>query len=309
MGVNLSIIIVNYNTCKLLLDCLKSIYENTKKISLEIIIVDNNSTDDSIKTIKNAFPQVIWIQNNTNEGFSRANNRGIEFSKSELVLLLNSDTIIIDNAVEKLYDKFINDSNNIAMATCQLLNVDGTKQKSIFNYNSSFIELMFYNILIEKFLSIFKFNKNNEIRAINGACMIFNKKKIGLIGYLNSDFFMYAEELEWCKRIIKGGFKLNFYDEINIFHLNGGSNTNIEWNVKQRYVSIALLFRKNRGILGYIFYLFISAFNSFINFCLLWKMDELFRINFYRSQKIHLKLIKLYFKILIGTYKKPLKAL
>jgi len=304
----ISIVIVHYKTPQMLMDCIKSIYDNTKEIGFEIIIVDNCSEDKSEELIKSIYHDVVWVQNKSNEGFGRANNRGIKIAKCNIVLLLNSDTIIIENAIVKLYDRFINDSENIGMATCQLLNPDLTKQKSVFNYNSSFVELMFNNILIERFLSIIKFKKQGGIRAIHGACMIFNRKRIAQIGYFDPDFFMYAEEFEWCNRVLKGGFLLSFYDDIYIFHLEGGSNAIKEWNIKQRYISGALLFRKNRGWFGYIFYLIILVFNNLTNYCLLWKMDELYREDFHNIQKIHFKLVTKYFQIIFGVYAKPLKV-
>lgn len=305
---NISIIIVHYKTPLLLLNCLESIYVNTKNLDFEIIIVDNFSDDGSMENVTKLYPTLVWLQNDVNEGFGRANNKGIYFAKSEIILLLNSDTIIINNAIGKLYERFIDEEKIIGMATCQLLNTDFTEQKSVFNYNTSYIELMFYNILVEKILSLIKFKKSNEIKAIHGACMIFNKSRINSIGFFDPDFFMYSEEFEWCYRILKNGLTLKCYEDINIVHLDGGSKKSKDWNIKQRMVSSALLFRKNKGFIGYLFYLLILIFNLLTNLFLLWKMDKNYKKNFIKHECIYFSISKFYFKVLFSKFNKPLKV-
>src|SRR5215831_4221657 len=124
----LSIIIVNYNSHQLILNCLESIYRETKSISFEIIIVDNASTQSGRDVILAAYPNVKWIQMNYNAGFARANNEGIRHSNAPVVLLLNPDTLIEDGAIEKAYTDFEN--STYVAAGVQLLNADRTPQIS-----------------------------------------------------------------------------------------------------------------------------------------------------------------------------------
>ncbi len=99
-----SIIIVNYNTKELIKNCINSIYENTKDIDFEIIVSDNGSTDGSVEMLKNDFPNVILIENNANLGFGKANNNGLKVAKGEYIFYLNSDTVLLNNAVKMFYD-------------------------------------------------------------------------------------------------------------------------------------------------------------------------------------------------------------
>ena len=124
----LSIIIINYKSVQLVIDCLQSIFNQNSKITCEIIVVDNDSKDNSREKIKNIFPGARYMGMNYNSGFARANNEAIKKADGEVVLLLNADTIIENNAIEKCYNSFIN-SEYVACGV-QLLNVDGTPQIS-----------------------------------------------------------------------------------------------------------------------------------------------------------------------------------
>ena len=121
---DVSIIIVNYNTQELTLQCLRSVYEKTAGISFEVIVVDNASSDDSVKQVRIEFPQVILIESPENLGFGRANNLGFENSTGDYIFLLNSDTLLINNAIEILW-RFLNQNFDIAIVGGQLFEEDG----------------------------------------------------------------------------------------------------------------------------------------------------------------------------------------
>ena len=126
---DLSIILVNYKSPQLVLDCVQSIYEQTTHFSFEIFVVDNASADNSKEIILDKYPQIIWLPLNFNAGFARGNNAAIKLAKGKLLLLLNTDTIVIENAIEKAVTLFSNE-NKIAACGVQLLNTDGSKQIS-----------------------------------------------------------------------------------------------------------------------------------------------------------------------------------
>ena len=126
---DLSIIIVNYKSPQLVLSCLETIYNETKIISFEIIIVDNDSKDDSRQIIQQHYPNVQWIQMDYNSGFARANNAGIRNAKGEFLLLLNSDTLILENALDKIVS-YVRKDNSVAAASVQLLYADYTAQNA-----------------------------------------------------------------------------------------------------------------------------------------------------------------------------------
>jgi len=228
----LSIIIVNYKTPGLLTDCLRTVYAQTTWTSFEVIVVDNNSGDNSFELVTNAFPQVKWIQMTYNAGFARANNEGIRQSTGEAVLLLNSDTLNVDNAIERCYRQFAG-SDHIACGV-QLLNADRTPQisgnyvmKGGLNY---LLPLPYVGKVIKWLGNLAKVEKPNvpdsnglvEVDWINGAFLMVKKTAIAKAGLLDEDFFLYAEEAEWCSRLRKTG-KLCIYGQYKVIHLQGES--------------------------------------------------------------------------------------
>lgn len=210
---SLSIIIVNYRTPRLLADCLRSVYASTTQISFEVIVVDNHSQDESHALITTSFPRVRWIQMNYNAGFARANNEGIRQSEGDTVLLLNSDTINLDNAIEKCYHAF-QPSSRIACGV-QLLNADGTPQISgnfvMKGGLNNLLPLPFTGPLIKGIGSLLNIKKPHvpnasgeiEVDWINGAFLMVKKSAIDKAGLMDEDFFLYAEEAEWCHRLKK----------------------------------------------------------------------------------------------------------
>ena len=126
---DLSIIIINYKSAKLVLDCVQSIYQQTQQYSFEIIIVDNDSKDDCKEKVLAAHPQAKWLQTGYNAGFARANNAGIRIANGEYVLILNADTIILDNAIDKSIALLKKEIEGVGCGV-QLLNTDGSNQIS-----------------------------------------------------------------------------------------------------------------------------------------------------------------------------------
>lgn len=147
---DLSICIVNWNVESLLKACLRSIIDNTSGISCEVIVVDNDSSDGSVDMVKAEFPQVKLIVNKENAGFTRANNQAIRISKGRYIMLLNPDTVIIDNALNKMV-RFMESRFDCGALGCKLLNTDGTLQRScktfpsldVILYNSLFLDSLF----------------------------------------------------------------------------------------------------------------------------------------------------------------------
>ncbi|MFN0083060.1 MAG: glycosyltransferase family 2 protein [Ferruginibacter sp.] len=228
----LSIIIVNYKTAQLVLNCLASVYKyNT--IDVEIFVVDNLSNDRLEILLQNKYPNVFFIQMGYNAGFARANNAAIKLAIGENILLLNSDTINIEDAVNKC-DKLLRESF-FSAAGVQLLNEDNTPQisgnyamKGGLNY---LLPLPFTGVFLKTIANLFKVKKPSiekaettiEVDWINGAFLMVKKSIIEKVGLLDEDFFLYAEEAEWCSRIKKKG-RLCIFGELNIFHLQGESS-------------------------------------------------------------------------------------
>jgi GT2 family glycosyltransferase len=227
---NLSIIIVNYKTPQLLIDCLTTVFAETRQITFEVLVVDNASGDNSRELVTRAFPQVQWIQMSYNAGFARANNEGIRHAKGDAVLLLNSDTLIEDQAIEKSY-RLLMASDYVACGV-QLLNIDRTPQisgnyfmKGGLNY---LLPLPYLGSLIKWLGNLVKVKKPNlpeatgvaEVDWINGAYLMVKRSAIEKVGLLDEDFFLYSEEAEWCSRLKKTG-RLCIYGQLHVVHLQG----------------------------------------------------------------------------------------
>ena len=229
----LSIIIINYKSCQLVIDCIQSIYEQNSACACEIIVVDNNSEDSSKEKITGLFPGVVWIEMKYNSGFARANNEGIRHSKGEVVLLLNPDTIVKDDAISKCYNNFA--QSDYAACGLQILNPDNTPQVSglyaVKGGLNFLLQLPYAGSLLKFIGNGLKFSKPNvpvaigvvEVDWINGAFLMVKRAAVERAGLLDEDFFLYAEEAEWCSRLKKTG-KLCIYGGIHIIHLQAGTS-------------------------------------------------------------------------------------
>lgn len=296
---NLSIVIVNYKTPQLTINCINSIYKSESELSYEIIVVDNNSQDDSLKLIRKNFPKVKIIENEINEGFGRANNLGIKIAEGEYVFFLNSDVVLKKNTLQKCLEK-IKSQSNIGVLSCKLLNEDQSVQRVKFYFAGSFKYYLKQNLIIDK---LFSFPKK-ELKAVIGAFMIIPKNVLDQVKGFDPDFFMYSEELELCDRIRKLGYKIKYYDEVCAVHLHGGSTTNNKWSLLQKEVSNQLYFRKKFGFFGYLLLHFLRVFNLFTNFIAMWLLDKNYRKGYYQVSKNYFKSMKYFFSILFWRKRK-----
>lgn len=227
---DVSIIIVNYNTRQLILQCLRSVYEKTIGLSFEIIVVDNASTDDSVDCIKNEFPQVKLIESTENLGFGRANNLGYEYSSGDYIFLLNSDTLLLNNAIELLW-QFLNKHLEVAIVGGQLYEKDGKTATHSFSYLFPSL-LMEFDILFRGAITRRIEKKRNKyierhgfdrVAYITGADMMLRRKDIQQLGLFDPRFFLYFEETELSYRFKKNGRISVFFPEAKIIHIAGGS--------------------------------------------------------------------------------------
>lgn len=281
---NLSIIIVNYKTPQLTINCINSIYKSESELSYEIIVVDNNSQDDSLKLIRKNFPKVKTIANEINEGFGRANNLGVKYAKGKFLLFLNSDVILLKECdLQSCLNQFEKDSE-IGVLGCKLLNEDFSVQKSTYYDVSTFRSLLSQNILWYK---IFK-PKPKSLDAVMGAFMIIPRELFIKVEGFDKDFFMYAEELELCLRIKKEENKIKFFKHYFAIHKHGGSSKNNSWPQRQNILSNALLYFKARGWIGYFVYHLIFNFNIITNTLLSFTLPK-------KSIESYKKLYKAYF--------------
>lgn len=218
-----SIIIVNYNTLSLTRQCIDSIVEQTKGIDFEIILVDNNSQDGS-KQFFEKDPRIKYIYSKHNLGFGKANNLGYHYAKGEYVFLLNSDTILLNNAIKCFFDEAEKMPQNIACFGAKLFLRDGITQGISYGSFPNF-KSVFKSILEIYLPFIFLSKKNTEQRAnfevdyVTGADLFIRRKVIDLYGLFDPNFFMYFEETEMQERYSKYGYKSMIIDSPRIIHL------------------------------------------------------------------------------------------
>jgi hypothetical protein len=228
-----SIIIVNWNAKDLLKNCLKSIYANHPKSEFEIIVVDNNSSDGTVEMILKEFPKVHLIQNKKNFGFAKANNIGIRNSKGKYLALVNSDVEVESGCFDNLVN-FMKQNKNIGVVGPLILNPDRSIQATCRYFPSlwrSICEAFWLNKLFRSsFLSaerMLYFNGKTTLRTdvLSGCFWLINEEYLDKVGLLDERFFIYAEDIDWCKRFWEAGYEVVFYPEANAIHHSGGSST------------------------------------------------------------------------------------
>ena len=265
---DISIIIVNWNTKDLLHNCLTSIFETISGIRYEIICVDNASDDGSAVMMQEKWPQVRLIRNKENLGFGVANNQGFRIMTGRYALLLNTDTILTEHAVNKLF-AFMEDHPKAAIACGQLLNADGSKQNSIANFPSLFTLLTNTSLLeylLPKYFPSKRYHHRNpiEIDSAIGACLIIRKQVIDEVGMFDEQYFFFFEETDLAYQMRSAGWKIYQVPDAFIYHLQGQS---IGHNIRSRiefYRSRYRFFHKWKRPTYYVFVRFVTAFRLFL---------------------------------------------
>ena len=227
---DLSIIIVNWNTREMLRDCLQSVFDTAADITFDVWVVDNGSSDDSQQMVRDAFPQVELIANQDNKGFAGANNQALSRAKGRHVLLLNSDTLVHGDVLSASV-RYLDDNPDVGAMGCRVLNTDGTLQitgsqvPSLLNLS---LQATGLNRLPGGFFDRFQMVRwdrrdARDLDVIFGGYLMVRRSVIEQVGLLDDAFFFYGEETDWCFRIAKGGWRLVLAPVGEITHFGGGS--------------------------------------------------------------------------------------
>lgn len=257
---DLSIIIVNWKVKDLLEKCLESIFEQTKNISFEVFVVDNNSGDGSVEMAREKFPQIDLTASAENLGFAKGNNLAIKKARGRYVLLLNPDTEILDNTLEKMV-KFMDTHPDCGIAGCKLLNPDLSLQPSVRAFpdlaSQIFILLKIHHLLphskaMYKYLvQDFDYEKIQEVDQVMGAFMMIRREVIEKIGLLDENFWIWFEEVDFCKRIKNAGWKILYTPEASVIHHYGQSFKQVMGVKKQKDFNRSLSYYfKKHGTVG-----------------------------------------------------------
>jgi GT2 family glycosyltransferase len=245
--IKLSIIIINYRSVELIRDCLHSIFAFVPAVSFEIIIINNDENFNGQCPFQSEFPDVQWIDMHYNAGFARANNEGIRQARGEVVLLLNPDTIIPAGALDNCFQQFT--GSEYAACGVQLLNEDGSPQISgnyfITGGLNYLLPLPYIGKFIRELGKLFSAKVPHladseglkEVDWINGAFLMAKKTAIQMAGLMDEDFFLYAEEAEWCARLVKAG-RLCIFGSVKVYHLQGVSANEVFSSAGKGYYNL-----------------------------------------------------------------------
>ena len=263
---DLSIVIVSYNTKKLLNSCLFSVFQNTVGLDYEIIVVDNASSDGSVKLLLRLAKKGTNLKpicNRANVGFGKANNQGIKKAIGKYILFLNSDTLIKDNILGEMV-RWMEEHPEVGAATCALKNKDGSLQGTggyfpnllrVLTWMFFIDDIPYLDLLIKPFhpmhssspfyKNVGHFKKTKEVDWITGAFILARAEALNKIGGFDEGYFMYTEDVDLCYRIKKLGWKIWYLPNWSIIHL-GGSSSNKEYPLIKEYEGIKIFYRKHK---------------------------------------------------------------
>jgi GT2 family glycosyltransferase len=277
---DVSIVIINYRTPQLIINCLNSIYKYTSGVTIEVIVVDNDPKNGGSDQVLEAYPDVQWINMEFNAGFGIANNRGMSVAKGKYFLLLNADTLVTDNVIGRCFDRMNARQDIMACGALQYY-ADGTPMpfyKSFNEFRKTFFILP-PSGLVDKAISKLYPEPNyadpDQYDWLVGAFIFVRREGFEQTGGFSNDFFMYGEDVEWSGRLGKLG-KLCYFQDCTFVHLENDNpfrRTNISWINRfstQMQVSNFLWIRKQYGIFQYL--LLILHYLIMTPVVFVWKM-------------------------------------
>jgi len=232
--VELSIIIVNWNSKEYVRKCVASILANTPGIEYEIIVVDSGSFDGCGDMLQHTYPQVRFIQSTLNVGFARANNLGAGYAHGSVLLFLNPDTEVFDGAIERIY-RHVSTLPDPGVVGCRLLNTDGSVQTSCVQSLPTLLNQVFDAEVIRRWFpgarlfgtaALFAPGAAaaEEVEAVSGACMMIRREVFEHVGGFSADYFMYGEDLDLCFKTRCQGFHNYHIANVVVVHHGGGSS-------------------------------------------------------------------------------------
>lgn len=233
----LSIIILSYNTKKLLADCIDSLAKVTKEVDFEIIVVDNGSTDGSAEFVKTKHPDVTLVENRSNLGFARGNNKARKFARGEYVLFLNSDTLVPKKTLGKSL-LYLKRHKDIGALTCKLILPDGSLDKDArrsfptpwvaFSHFSGLDKLFSKSKFFSKYWYGYRSPDDiQEVDVLQGAFFLTKREILDKVGWFSEEYFLDGEDIDLCWKIIQAGHRIIYYPETSILHIKGASKGKI----------------------------------------------------------------------------------
>jgi GT2 family glycosyltransferase len=276
---DISIVIVSWNSQDVLRNCLNSILAETTESNFEVIVVDNASKDQTAQMIMNEYSQIKLIQNQSNLGFAKAVNKGIQASSGKYIALLNPDTIILDDGLE-LMKTYLDNNPSIGVLGSNLVNEDNSTQASIRRFPKVWDQFL----IMTKLRYLFKNSKAiaqylakdldysmaQQVDQVMGACFMIRRTLLAEIGLLDETFFIWFEEVDFCKRVYKdSNFTVNYYPNAHIVHILGDSFDKVHSIQKQKWFNKSLTYymKKHHGFFAGMLFSITSPISFLAAYC------------------------------------------
>jgi hypothetical protein len=303
---DISIIIINYNSFQILTECLDSIYKFTDKQTIfEIILVDNNSNEGDIRHLLWKYPQIKLIVNSENRGFSAANNQGLEIATGKYILFLNNDTFFIEDSISKII-AFLEDVGNDNVIGCRLLNADRTHQPSVVDRDTLGNSLAENLFMYRFFRRVKKLNKyyysDNEplqptkVDIVKGAFILCSKIIVDELNGFDERFFFYAEETDFCMRVVDLGYNVVYFPGTEIIHLGGvATDKNLWFKYKNQSIAKIQIYQKHFKGMEFFLLLTLHFIGMFLRVFVYLGMSVLkLKLDLLKKSFLYLRLLFIY---------------
>ena len=260
---DISIVIVNWNTKDMLRDCLNSIKKEKGMLTVQTLVIDNDSADGSREMVGYDFPEVKLINSGGNVGFAKANNIATGYAESQLVLFLNPDTIVLPGSLQKMVN-YMDVNPTVGALGCMMIGADGEPQPLGLQWNptpvTKLIEMLFISTeTLDKIKSILPYKdpyQSGQVKILFGGCLMVRKAILDQVGWFDERYFMYVEDADLCRKIAERGWRLYYLSEAQIVHLGGGAtkNRSSKYETLMTLESLSKSMMKHYGKSGYWMY-------------------------------------------------------
>jgi GT2 family glycosyltransferase len=263
-GTDISIVIVSWNARQYLRECLQSLRMATGKLSAEIIVVDNASSDGTADMVRSEFPEVQFIDTGNNLGFSCGNNLGVKLAKGKYICLVNPDVNVPPSCLPKMFS-FMQQNPGIGLLGPKMLDADGIARRSGMRFPT------LWGVLLRSLaadtwmkgrassanwlMNDFQFDQLRDMDVLNGWFWMARREAVSHVGLLDVNFFMYGEDMDWCKRFHENGWRVVFYPEAEATHYGGGCSANdpLRFSVEQQRANLQY-WKKYHGRISLLLY-------------------------------------------------------
>jgi hypothetical protein len=272
--IDVSVIIVSWNARDYLMDCLQSLISKNSISRTEIIVIDNASNDHSPDAVRERYPFVKLIRNETNRGFAAANNIGIGMGRGRYVCLVNSDVRVLNGCIDRLCS-YMDQNPSIGMLAPRILNADLTLQPSVRRFPTLWSSLC-RALALDTFFSqsgmsggeMMAFgseDKSRSVDVLSGCFMMVRRGAIEQVGVLDENFFIYAEDIDWCRRFRQAGWDVVYYPGAQAIHYGDGSSSNapIKFFIEMQKANLQY-WKKHHGLTKQVAYFLITFFHQIL---------------------------------------------